>query len=84
MFVDKDSDFDPDVADCLSNSTKQVCKTNQQDSVQMTDSFHSLWCWKYTSDTSDIPFFVFYWLLKDSEWMMMSTENQAVLHVHFK
>ena len=36
VFVDKDSDFDPDVADSLSNSREQVSKTSQQDSVEMT------------------------------------------------
>ena len=36
MFVDKDSDLDPDVADSLSNSSEQVCKTSQQDRVQVT------------------------------------------------
>ena len=36
VFVDKDSDFDPDVADSLPNSREQVCKTNQQDNVEMT------------------------------------------------
>ena len=36
MFADKDSDLDPDVADSLSNSSEQVCKTSQQDRVQVT------------------------------------------------
>ena len=35
MFVDEDSDFDLDVADSLSNSSEQVCKTGRQDSVEM-------------------------------------------------
>ena len=35
MFVDEDSVFDLDVADSSSNSREQVCKTSQQDSVEM-------------------------------------------------
>ena len=35
VFVE-DSDFDPDVADSLSDSSEQACKTSQQDSVEIT------------------------------------------------
>jgi len=35
-FIDENSDSDPDVSDSLSYSSKQICKTNQQDSAEMT------------------------------------------------
>ena len=39
----QNSDFDPAVADSLSSySSKQVCKTSLQDSLQITDSFQTL------------------------------------------
>ena len=61
--------FDPDVAESLSNPREQVCKTGQQDSVEMT-VFRLLQCWKYSSDTWNIPFFNLHRLLKDSEWII--------------
>ena len=36
LFVDKNSDFDLDVADSLLYSSKQVCETGQQDGVEIT------------------------------------------------
>ena len=42
VFVDKNIDFDPDVADSLSYSSKQVCKTGRQDCVEITGSFQIL------------------------------------------
>ena len=40
VFVDEKSDFDPDIADSLSYSSEQVCETGQQDSLEITESFH--------------------------------------------
>ena len=42
VFVDEHSDCNLDVVDSLSNSSRQVCKTGWQDSVEMTDSFQTL------------------------------------------
>ena len=42
VFVDEDNDFDPDIADSLSYSSKQVCKTSQQDNVEMRNIFQTL------------------------------------------
>ena len=42
VFVDEDSDFDLDVADSLSYSSEQVCEASRQDSMDITDSFHTL------------------------------------------
>ena len=39
MFVDKNSDFDLDVADYLLYSSKHMCETSWQDSVELMDSF---------------------------------------------
>ena len=36
VFVDENNDFDTDVADSLSYSSEQVCKTGRQDSVEIT------------------------------------------------
>ena len=36
LFVDKNSDFDPDVAESLSCSCEQVCETGQHNSVEVT------------------------------------------------
>ena len=36
VFVDENSDFDPDVAASLSYSSEQVCKTGRQNSVEIT------------------------------------------------
>ena len=36
VFVDENNDFDPDVADSLSYSSEQVCKTGRQDNVEIT------------------------------------------------
>ena len=36
MFLDENSDFDPDVADSLSYTCEQVSKTGWQDSVEIT------------------------------------------------
>ena len=36
MFVDENSDFDLDVADSLSYSSEQVCKTSQKDNAEIT------------------------------------------------
>ena len=41
VFIDEDSDFDPDTADALSNSSAQVSETSRQDSVKVADSFHT-------------------------------------------
>ena len=40
--VDEDSDFDLVVADSLSYSREQVCEASRQDSMDITDSFHTL------------------------------------------
>ena len=77
VFVDEESDLDPGVAVSLSNLGGQVCKTRQEDSVEMTvfRLFESLMLnWKYSSDTANIPFFIFHWLLKDE---MIFIENWA-------
>ena len=42
VFVDEDNDFDLDIADSLSYSSEQVCKTGQQDNVEMRDIFQTL------------------------------------------
>ena len=42
VFVDENSDFDPDVAASLSYSSEQVCEASRQDSMDITDSFHTL------------------------------------------
>ena len=36
VFLDENSDFDPDVADSLSYTCEQVSKTGWQDSVEIT------------------------------------------------
>ena len=41
VFIDEFSNFDPDIADSLSNSIKRVSKTSRQDSVKISDSFHT-------------------------------------------
>ena len=53
IFVE-DSDFDLDVADSLSDSSRQVCKTGWQDSVEMTDSFQTLFAAQNTVVTPQI------------------------------
>ena len=55
VFVDKNSDSDPDVAGPLSYSSEQVCKTGRQDGVETTDSFQTLFDGENnSSNTSDI------------------------------
>ena len=41
VFDDEYSNFDPDIADALSNLSEQMSETGQQDSVKIADSFHS-------------------------------------------
>ena len=82
VFVDEDGDFDPGITDSTSNSSEPVSETGQQDSmkIQLTVltltsmlQTHNL---QYSSDTSNVPSFVFHWLLKDGEWIMF-IENLA-------
>ena len=40
MFVDKYSNLDPNIVDFLSNSSEQVSKTGQQDSVKISLHTH--------------------------------------------
>ena len=47
-------DCDLDVADSLSDSSRQVCKTGWQDSVEMTDSFQTLFAAQNTVVTPQI------------------------------
>ena len=42
VFVDKNSDTDPNVADSLSYSSQQVCETGRQDSLEIPDCFQTL------------------------------------------
>ena len=41
VYFDEYSNFDPDVAGALLNSSKQVSETGWQDSVKVADSFHT-------------------------------------------
>ena len=41
MLIDGYSNFDPDIADSLFNSSEQVSKTGQQEGVKIADSFHT-------------------------------------------
>ena len=64
------SNFDPDIADALSNLSEQMSETGQKDSVKIADSFHAHFKFttlRYRNDTSNVSFSVFHWLLKDSK-----------------
>ena len=52
VFVDKNSDLDPDVAGPLSYSSEQVCKTGRQDGVETTGSFQTL----FDAETTVVTF----------------------------
>ena len=41
VLIDGYSNFDPDIADSLLNSSEQVSKTGQQEGVKIADSFHT-------------------------------------------
>ena len=71
VFVDKNSDTDPNVADSLSYSSQQVCETGRQDSLEIPNCFPTPFDAEDAEDTAvyhlQYPFFVFHRLLKDSE-----------------
>ena len=46
VFVDEDINFDPDIADSLSNSSEQVSETGRQASVKRADSVSKFSCFK--------------------------------------
>ena len=48
VFIDEFSNFDPDIADSLSNLSKQVSKTSQQDENSRQFS-HTFRCFKFTT-----------------------------------
>ena len=54
--VDEGSNFDPDIADSLSDSSKQVSEIGWQNSVKIAEFSHSLRCFKSTTfDTVVTP-----------------------------
>ena len=64
MFADENSDFDLDIVDSLSYSSKQLCKTGQQDSLEINDSFQTLF---EAEDTVVIPQISFHHLSRTVE-----------------